>query len=72
MKKQTRKTLLAGSLLAAGAIFLSSCTANFCSSTDQAAMAYPYEQGVTVYVSRAEFEALKAGEAKDVIEQELE
>ena len=35
-------------------------------------MAYPYEQGVTVYVSKAEFEALKAGEAKDVIEQELE
>ena len=34
-------------------------------------MAYPYEQGVTVYVSKAEFEALKAGEAKDVIEQEL-
>ena len=34
-------------------------------------MAYPYEQGVTVYVSKTEFEALKAGEAKDVIEQEL-
>ncbi len=34
-------------------------------------MAYPYEQGVTVYVSKAEFETLKAGEAKDIIEQEL-
>lgn len=72
MKKNTRKKLLTGSLLLVGGLFLASCTANFCSSTDQAAMAYPYDQGVTVYVSKAEFEALKTQEStKGIIEQEL-
>lgn len=70
MKPNTRKKLLTGSLLAFGAIFLAGCTANFCSPMDQASMAYPYDQGVTVYLTKAEYETLKAGDAKDVIEQE--
>lgn len=40
-------------------VLLTSCTANFCSPTDQAAMAYPADQGVTVYLSKAEYEDLK-------------
>ena len=31
---------------------LSGCTASFCSNLDRANMAYPYEQGVTVYVDK--------------------
>lgn len=40
--------------LLAGAVMLSSCTANFCSNLDKANIAYPYEQGVTVYCSEAQ------------------
>ena len=41
---------------------------------DQAAMAYPYDQGVTVYLSKAEFDALQAdpeSETAMVIAQEI-
>lgn len=64
---------MTGVALALGAVFLSGCTANFCSSTDQAAMAYPYDQGVTVYVSKEEYNALKNGSdetIKAIIAQE--
>ena len=72
MKKTTHKKLLTGVGIALGAIFLSSCTANFCSSTDQASMAYPYDQGVTVYVTKEEYDALKNGNdaTAEVIKQE--
>ena len=42
--------MLGFAALSLGVVLLSSCTANFCTSTDKANMAYPYEQGVTVYV----------------------
>lgn len=35
-------------------MLLSGCVANFCSSTDQANIAYTYEQGVTVYCQETE------------------
>ena len=58
-----------------GVALLTSCTANFCSQNDLAAIAYPYEQGVTVYLTKAEFEDLqKNGDAqtKAVIAKEME
>ena len=60
-----------GALLGAGTILLASCTANFCNEADQAQMAYPYEQGATVYLSRTDYEELKVAEAtKDLILEE--
>lgn len=50
MKKRTNVKLFGLLGLFLGAITLSSCVANFCSDTDKANIAYPYEQGVTVYV----------------------
>ena len=61
-----------------GVILLSSCTANFCSEADLASIAYPYEQGVTVYLGQTEFENLLNGTTdpdhgmtKAVIAQEM-
>ncbi len=42
-----------------GLILLSGCTANFCSEDDKAQMAYPYEQGVTVYCTKEEYDSFK-------------
>ncbi|MCR5348730.1 MAG: membrane protein insertase YidC [Bacilli bacterium] len=71
MKQFKHKKLLAIGGLGLGVVLLSSCTANFCSNVDKASMAYPYEQGVTVYVTKAEYERLKADEAtKALIEKE--
>ena len=54
-----------------GTGLLAGCTANFCSEEDQAQMAYPYEQGVTVYLSKNEYDTLKsADETKALIEEE--
>ena len=50
MKKENKKVFLGVAALFAGALLLSGCTANFCSDIDKAHIAYPYEQGVTVYV----------------------
>jgi len=50
LKNTKRKIGLALGLLG-GAILLSSCTASFCSTTDQAEILYPYEQGVTIYAN---------------------
>jgi YidC/Oxa1 family membrane protein insertase len=52
--KNTSKKLLGFAALSLGVVLLSSCTANFCTSTDKANMAYPYEQGVTVYCEKAD------------------
>ncbi len=54
MKKKTKIKLfgLFGALFASFA--LSGCVANFCSDLDKANIAYPYEQGVTVYVDGKE------------------
>ena len=56
MKHLAHKKLLVGLGLGLGAILLSGCTANFCSEHDQAAMAYPYDQGVTVYCTKDEYD----------------
>lgn len=50
--KNTTKRLLGLVGLGFGVVLLSGCTANFCSNVDQAQMAYPYEQGVTVYCNK--------------------
>ena len=71
MKQLKHKKTLGLIALGLGVVLLSSCTANFCSPADQSAMAYPYEQGATVYVSKAEYETLKSDEAtKKIIEAE--
>ena len=71
MKQFKHKKLLAFGGIGLGVLLLTSCTANFCSPTDQSAMAYPYNQGVTVYVSKAEYESLKTNEeTRPVIELE--
>ena len=60
MKQFKHKKILAIGALGLGVLLLTSCTANFCSPVDKAAMAYPYEQGVTVYVTKDEYDKLKA------------
>ena len=71
MKQFKHKKLLAFGGLGLGVLLLTSCTANFCSPVDQAAMAYPYDQGATVYVSKAEYEALKTQDGtKEIIQRE--
>ena len=59
MKQFKHKKLLAFGGLGLAMVLLTSCTANFCSPVDQAAMAYPADQGVTVYLSKAEYQDLK-------------
>ncbi len=59
MKPIKHKKILAIGAIALGTVLLTSCTANFCSTSDKASMAYPYEQGVTVYMSKASYEKLK-------------
>jgi len=59
LKLAKHKKLLGFAALGLGAVLLTSCTANFCSDLDRAAIAYPYEQGVTVYLSKADYEAIK-------------
>lgn len=52
MKQSKKKTLLGSMALLTGALLLSGCNANFCSVTDKAHIAYPYEQGVTIYCDK--------------------
>ncbi len=66
MKKETRTKLLGGLGLLVGALVLSGCTANFCSEEDKANMAYPYEQGVTVYCDKADIPSAYAPFAEQV------
>ena len=54
MKKQTKAKIFGGLVAIFGAALLSGCVGNFCSGVDQAHIAYPYEQGVTVYCSKEE------------------
>lgn len=71
MKKISHKKIFVGLAVLLGGGLLASCTANFCSEVDQAQMAYPYEQGVTVYVSKDEYNELKtADETKSLIEEQ--
>lgn len=65
MKPIKHKKLLAGLGLGFGVLLLTGCTANFCSADDKAAMAYPYDQGATVYLSAAEYNALKTETDED-------
>ena len=50
MNKRTKVKLLGALGLAAGTLLLSGCVSNFCSDIEKARVAYPYDQGVTVYV----------------------
>ncbi|HBE98745.1 MAG TPA: hypothetical protein DDW18_01680 [Firmicutes bacterium] len=54
MKKLTKAKIFGGLVAIFGAALLSGCVGNFCSEVDQAHIAYPYEQGVTVYCSKEE------------------
>ncbi len=70
-KHNSKKKLLGIAGVGLAALLLSSCTQNFCSDTDKAQMLYPYEQGVTVYVTKAEYEKLASDEStKSLIEAE--
>ncbi len=70
-KHISKKKLLGIAGVGLGALLLSSCTQNFCSNSDKAQMLYPYEQGVTVYVTKAEYDQLKTAEStKDLIAEE--
>lgn len=51
--KNTTKKILGFVGLGLGVVLLSSCTANFCTNVDKANMAYPYEQGVTIYCEKS-------------------
>ena len=62
-KHNLKKKLLGIATLGLGVALLSSCTQNFCSDSDKARMLYPYEQGVTVYVSKDKYQQLKEGES---------
>lgn len=71
MKKLSHKKIFIGLAAILGTGLLAGCTANFCSEEDQAQMAYPYEQGVTVYLSKNEYDTLKsADETKALIAEE--
>lgn len=60
MKHSSHKKLFGVLGIGLGLILLSGCTANFCSEDDKAQMAYPYEQGVTVYCTKEEYDSFKA------------
>ena len=59
MKPHKPKKILLFAALGLGAVLLSSCTANFCSEVDRAVIAYPYEQGATVYLSKEAYNEIK-------------
>ncbi len=59
MKPIKHKKIVAIGAVALGTVLLTSCTANFCSTTDKASMAYPYEQGATIYLSKDAYDKLK-------------
>lgn len=52
MKRSTKTKLLGGIGLLTGVVLLSSCTANFCSNSDKANIAYTYDEGVTLYCDK--------------------
>lgn len=54
LKKSSKIKLLGILGLFFGSLMLSSCVANFCSDVDKANIAYPYEQGVTIYTNTKE------------------
>ena len=68
--KNTKSKLLGIAAFGLGALLLSSCTANFCSTEDRAAMLYPYDQGVTVYCAKEELDAYKGTEAYTILSAE--
>lgn len=58
LKKSRTSKLLGGLAILVGAVVLSGCTANFCSSEDKANIAYPYEQGVVIYCTEGDIPSL--------------
>lgn len=72
MKHNKKTKLLGFGSLLLGGVLLSSCTANFCNAEDKAHMAYPYEQGVTIYVDKEDYDAVRTDEnlSKLITEEE--
>lgn len=52
MENSKKRTIVGAAALLLGSLLLTGCNANFCSATDRAHIAYPYEQGVTVYCDK--------------------
>ncbi len=70
LEKKSHKSLFAFLAVGMGLLTLTSCTANFCSDEDRAQMAYPYDQGVTVYCTAEEYNSYKADNATLVAYEE--
>ena len=70
LEKKSHKSLFAFLAVGVGLLTLTSCTANFCSDEDRAQMAYPYDQGVTVYCTADEYATYKADNATLVAYEE--
>lgn len=67
--KRSIKTRLIGLFgIAGAALLLTGCTQNFCSIVDKANIAYPYEQGVTVYCDKEEVPEDYKGVARPVFD----
>ena len=70
-KHNSKKKLLGIAGIGLAALLLSSCTQNFCSDADKSRILYPYEQGVTVYVTEKEYNELKEDKkTADIIKAE--
>ena len=52
MKKSTKVKILGAFACLFGVAILTGCAQNFCEDIDKAYIAYPYEQGVTVYCNK--------------------
>ena len=50
MKKRTINLITIGTALGLGVLFLSSCTANFCTNLDKANIMFSYDRGTSVYI----------------------
>ena len=68
MKKTTQTKILGGIGIALAAVVLAGCTQNFCTDKDRAYMAYPYDQGVTVYCNKDELPEAYQSIAKPALE----
>ena len=67
MKKNNKIKLFGGFCLATAAVLLTGCN-SFCSSNDKANIAYPIEQGVTVYCNKDEIPDTYKDVAKQVFD----
>jgi len=70
LNKSTLKKSLGALGLGLCVVLLTGCTANFCTDADRAQMAYPYDQGVTVYCGKNTYDTYKAEHADLVAYEE--